>query len=82
MGPVIGQGAFAKVRQAKHKESGMIVAIKVYEKKKVDSDPTFTIQVEKEIRILSCLSNIQMPSNEKRNTYEISTNYDEVCIPL
>lgn len=35
---LLGQGAYASVKQATHKESGMVVAIKIYDKFKLSSN--------------------------------------------
>ena len=34
----LGQGAYATVKQATHKESGMVIAIKIYDKFKLSSN--------------------------------------------
>lgn len=59
-GVILGQGAYATVKQAVHKQSGMVVAIKIYDKFKLSSNAQVKKSVSREIRLLSLLSNTLM----------------------
>jgi serine/threonine protein kinase len=67
MGPTLGQGAYATVKQATHKQSNMIVAIKIYDKFKLSSNQQVKKSVSREIRLLALLSNTaRKDANEKK----------------
>ena len=57
LGPNLGQGAYAQVKQAYHKETGLNVAIKIYDKFKLSANAQMKKSVQREIRLLSILSN-------------------------
>lgn len=61
---ILGQGAYASVKQATHKESGMVVAIKIYDKFKLSSNSQVKKSVGREIKLLSILSGTQKPSKK------------------
>ena len=56
-GKVVGAGSFAKVRIAKHKLTGMAVAIKTYEKTKI-KDSAALKRIHQEIR---CMEQLDHP---------------------
>ena len=53
---MLGQGAYASVKQATHKECGMVVAIKIYDKFKLSSNIQVKKSIGREIKLLSILS--------------------------
>jgi serine/threonine protein kinase len=57
LGSNLGQGAYAQVKQAYHKETGLNVAIKIYDKFKLSANAQMKKSVQREIRLLSILSN-------------------------
>ena len=61
---LLGQGAYASDKQATHKESGMVVAIKIYDKFKLSSNQQVKKSVGREIKLLSILSGTQKPRKE------------------
>ena len=52
----LGKGSYAQVRQAIHKQSGFIVAIKIYDKLKLMENNEVKKSVSREISLLSALS--------------------------
>jgi serine/threonine protein kinase len=52
-GKVVGTGSFAKVRVARHKLTGMHVAIKTYEKAKI-KDPNAMKRIKQEVNKACC----------------------------
>lgn len=55
----LGQGAYAQVKSAVHKDTGLRVAIKVYDKYKLHTSTTVKKSVTKEIKLLSEMSNTE-----------------------
>lgn len=64
LGSNLGSGAYAIVKQAIHKETGMQLAIKVYEKFKLHSNQMVKKSVSREIKLLSMLCNTERTSEE------------------
>lgn len=56
MGKMLGQGAYAIVREAVHVETGFRVAIKSYDKYKLNQNKNIKKSVQREIMVLSMLS--------------------------
>ena len=54
LGKHLGQGAYASVKQAVHRATGMLLAIKIYDKFKL-SDPSRKKSVIREVQILKKL---------------------------
>lgn len=59
LGSNLGQGAYAQVKQAVHKDTGMNVAIKIYDKFKLSANAQMKKSVQREIKLLSILSNTE-----------------------
>jgi 5'-AMP-activated protein kinase catalytic alpha subunit len=57
MGKLLGQGGFAIVREAVHVETGHRVAIKIYDKYKLNKNTQMKKGVLREIQILSLIQN-------------------------
>lgn len=57
LGALLGQGNYAQVKQATHKATGMQVAIKIYDKFKLSANAQIKKSVQREIKLLSILSN-------------------------
>ena len=55
---MLGQGAYAMVREAVHIESGYKVAIKIYDKYKLEQSDQIKQSVIREIKILSDMSDL------------------------
>jgi serine/threonine protein kinase len=53
LGKMLGQGSYAIVRDAIHIQSGMRVAVKIYDKLKLNSAPHIKKSVQREIKMLS-----------------------------
>jgi serine/threonine protein kinase len=53
---MLGQGAYAIVREAIHVSTGFRVAIKIYDKFKLNQNPLIKKSVLREINILSILT--------------------------
>jgi serine/threonine protein kinase len=64
LGSLLGQGNYAQVKQAVHKATGMVVAIKIYDKFKLTSNAQIKKSVQREIKLLSLLSNTSDPASE------------------
>jgi len=57
LGGLLGSGNYANVKKATHKATGFVVAIKVYDKFKLSANAQVKKSVQREIRLLSELSN-------------------------
>ncbi len=53
----LNKGNYAQVKQATHKATGMQVAIKIYDKFKLSANAQIKKSVQREIKLLSILSN-------------------------
>ena len=65
LGTLLGQGNYAQVKQAVHKATGMVVAIKIYDKFKLSQSAQIKKSVQREIKLLASLSNTIDPASEK-----------------
>jgi len=65
MGKTLGQGNYASVKSAIHKETGFEVAIKIYDKYKLYSNPQVKKSVSREIKLLSMMCNSERTSDDK-----------------
>jgi serine/threonine protein kinase len=54
----LGEGAFAKVKKAKHKATGQLVAIKLIDKKQIVSDPHQLQALFAEIEIMKKIKHV------------------------
>ena len=64
MGKLLGQGAYAMVREAVHIETGFMVAMKIYDKYKLHQNQNIKKSVQREIRVLSLLSQVSAEAHE------------------
>ena len=55
LGRMLGQGSYALVREAIHMQTGLKVAMKIYDKYKLNSAPHIKKSVQREIRMLSII---------------------------
>jgi serine/threonine protein kinase len=76
MGRLLGQGAFAMVREATHIESGHVVAIKIYDKYKLNSNAQTKKSVQREIKMLSLITKTSLETLDGHDF--ISINEDEI----
>ena len=60
MGKMLGQGAYAIVREALHVETGFRVAIKSYDKYKLNQNKNIKKSVQREIMVLGMLSSAEV----------------------
>ena len=78
----MGSGAYALVKLATHKETGFQVAIKIYDKSRLNLNAQVKKSVSREIKLLGMLSNTELTSN---NFGESHTNimrlYDSIDTP-
>jgi hypothetical protein len=58
------------VKQATHKATGMVVAIKIYDKFKLSANAQIKKSVQREIKLLSILSNTEKEVRDKHNTHD------------
>jgi 5'-AMP-activated protein kinase catalytic alpha subunit len=68
-GKLLGQGGFAIVREAVHIESGHKVAIKIYDKYKLNKNTQMKRGVLREIQILSHIQNQFNGVKRSKGTY-------------
>ena len=59
VGQLLGKGSYASVKQATHKETGMQVAIKIYEKIKINLNSEVRKSISREIKILTALTGLE-----------------------
>jgi len=64
MGKLLGQGAYAVVREAVHLETGFKVAIKSYDKYKLNQNQNIKKSVQREIKVLSMLSRASLDDDD------------------
>jgi len=64
MGKLLGQGAYAMVREAVHIETGFMVAMKIYDKYKLHQNQNIKKSVQREIKVLSLLSQVSAEAHE------------------
>jgi len=62
----LGQGAYAQVKNAVHKDTGMNVAIKIYDKYKLHSNMQVKKSVGREIKLLSTIAHTERTSTESK----------------
>ena len=55
---LLGKGSYASVKLATHKETGMQVAIKIYEKMKINLHSEVRKSISREIKILTALTGL------------------------
>ena len=55
---LLGKGSYASVKLATHKETGMQVAIKIYEKMKINLHSEVRKSISREIKILTVLTGL------------------------
>ena len=65
LGSLLGQGNYAQVKQAVHKATGHQVAIKIYDKFKLQANGQIKKSVQREIKLLSILSNTDKDMKDK-----------------
>ena len=61
LGKHLGSGSYASVKQAIHKHTGLLTAIKIYDKQKLDRSATHKKAVLKEITILKKIEHKNLP---------------------
>lgn len=77
-GVLLGQGNYAAVKQATHKATGMVVAIKIYDKFKLSANAQVKKSVSREIRLLAQLSGTERPADKKTDeTAEPSASFGQ-----
>ena len=86
IGKMLGNGAYAFVKAATHKTSGMKLAIKVYDKFKLNMNQQVKKSVTREIRLLSILGGISkeevvVPSKFGKGNKDIMRLYDAIDTP-
>ena len=79
-GTILGQGAYATVKLATHKQSGMTVAIKIYDKFKLSSNNQVKKSVSREIKLLALLSNtLQVKPSDLPKDPPLRTKHNQSC---
>lgn len=71
----LGKGSYAQVRQAVHKQTGFVVAIKIYDKFKLSENKEVKKSVSREISLLSALSGTSRRGGEQSAVSVVSSNY-------
>ena len=71
LGTMLGQGNYAQVKQATHKSTGYIVAIKIYDKFRLSANAQVRKSVQREIKLLGELSS----TDKKYNTSDGSQSF-------
>lgn len=64
LGANLGQGNYAQVKSAVHKDTGFRVAIKIYDKLKLHQNQQVKKSVSREIKLLSSLCNTDRPCDD------------------
>lgn len=77
-GPQLGQGNYAQVKQATHRETGMLLAIKVYDKFKLSENIQVKKSVCREIKLLSQLSNTERKLNDVEKNLNFATGHPNI----
>ena len=65
LGKMLGQGAFAMVREAYHVDTGYKVAVKIYDKYKLNKNVATKKSVQRKIRMLSLITKSQTEDGEE-----------------
>jgi len=80
IGPMLGQGAYAMVRAGLHVQSNFKVAIKIYDKYKLNSNSKIKQCVDREIQILSSMMNAynSIPNKPMGRNYSNMKLYDAI----
>lgn len=60
LGKLLGQGAYAVVREAVHVETGFRVALKIYDKYKLNQNQNIKKSVQREIKVLHMLTTAKL----------------------
>lgn len=84
LGSNLGQGNYAQVKSAIHKDTGFKVAIKIYDKLKLHSNQQVKKSVSREIKLLSALCNTERTSGEQvfsRGHENIMRLFDAIDTP-
>lgn len=74
----LGNGSYAQVRQATHKATNYPVAIKIYDKLKLNENKEVKKSVSREILLLSALSGTARRAPSHSAVSMISSNFSEV----
>jgi len=74
----LGNGSYAQVRQAVHKATGFMVAIKTYDKLKLNENKEVKKSVSREIQLLSALSGTSRKGISQSAVSMISSNFSEM----